>query len=220
MPGAIAAIGAASTSTTLDAAEQTDLQAAAATLRRRDINYTYGVIPNQPTAGAAARMENGRATITINLNSPTLFNADGTVNMTTFSSFLVHEARHISDARFYGQRNGPSTIAHVRRTERNAYRTEAAFLKATGGVMGMTDLSGATVPLTRANANVAAEGSVRSWVGAAAISARQTNAAIDRSYADYRRRVTAFDRANGTRTTLSPRQPHVPIPVYRPPSSY
>lgn len=172
--------------------------------------------PEFPAAG----MKNGRATITINLSSPSLFNTDGTVNMTTLSAFLVHEGRHIYDARFYGERNGPSTVEQVRRTERNAYRTEAAYLKAAGGTMWTKDLTGTAVPLTRATANFAAEGSVRSWVKAAALSATRTNVAIDRNYSTYLRKLAEYDRTNGTRSTPSSRQRYVTVPVYTPPASY
>lgn len=58
LPDAIAGIKTASTSTALDAAELADMQAAATTLGRKDTNYAYGAIPDQPTAGAAAGMEN------------------------------------------------------------------------------------------------------------------------------------------------------------------
>jgi hypothetical protein len=60
---------------------------------------------------------------------------------------LVHYVRHIYYARLYDGRN-PSTLEQVRRTERNAYRTQAAYLKAVGGTLWTKDLAGTYVPLT------------------------------------------------------------------------
>ncbi|HEV2816914.1 MAG TPA: hypothetical protein VGW40_06815, partial [Allosphingosinicella sp.] len=219
-PDAIASIEQAAADPSLDPAERADLEAAARTLRRGGITYRYGRAANQPNSAASAGMVNGVASITINLHGAGLFNPDGTVNVGELARSLLHEARHIYDNRFYGLRNGPTTLAQVRRTERNAYRTEAAYLKSTGLTGYAEDPNGVIVPLTSATANFAAEASVKSWVNASAIEARRTNANIDRSYAVYLRQVAAYNRANGTNIRPTPRQRHIVPPVYVPPASY
>jgi hypothetical protein len=219
VPYAVAGTKAASKSAALDAARLADIMAALSTLGRKDTRYVFRAIADQPNANATGELVSGRGRITINLDSKSLFNTDGTVNMTMLSAVLIHEGRHIYDARFYGGRN-PSTVEQVRRTERNAYRTQAAYLKAVGGTMWTKDLAGTYVPLTSATANFAAEGSVRSWVGAEALSATLTNTAIDRNYNTYLRKLGEYDRNNGTRSTPSPRQRYVTVPVYTPPVSY
>lgn len=220
LPHALASIRTAAANPALTPEEAADLNAAAATLGRADTKFAYGAVPDQPLAGAAAATRNGRTTITINPHSPVLFRTDGSVDRAVLSAVLAHEGRHGYDARFYGERNGAKTLFEVRRTERNAYRTQAADLKATGGTMYTLDSTRTLVPLTTATANYAAEGSVKSWVRATALSAADTNRTIDANYATYRRQLAAYDRANGTHTTLQPRPPHVPVPTYSPPASY
>jgi hypothetical protein len=151
-----------------------------------------------------------------------LFNADGTVNMTTLSAVLIHEGRHIYDARLYGGRN-PSTVEQVRRTERSAYRTQAAYLKAVGGTMYTRDLTRDYVPLTGANANIAAENSVKSWTTAEAKNAADANVITNRNniaIKRYNEEVIQYNRSTGNKMPLKPLEIMRPIPVYTPPNSY
>ncbi|HYD86005.1 MAG TPA: hypothetical protein VEA80_00880 [Vitreimonas sp.] len=221
IPDAIAQIERAALNPTLNPAELADLQASIDTLRSGGIQYRFEAIRNQPTAAGGAKTENGRSTITINPSAPTLFYSDGSVNIESLARFLVHEGRHVYDNQVYSLQNGPSNIDEVRRTERNAYRTQAAYERAVGMVSyTVNPMTGATVPFSSATSNFAAERSVVSWVNAAAISATEANSRIDRNYQDYLNRLSAHDARYGTHTTPLPRQPYVPVPTYSPPSSY
>lgn len=220
MPDALASIRTAAADPALTPGEAADLRAAADALGRTDTKFAYGAIHDQPRAAAAAATRNGKTTITINPSAPTLFKPDGSVEASALAEVLAHEGRHAHDANFHGERDGPSTLAEERRTERNAYRTQAAYLKAVGGTANTIDPSGATVPLTASTANFAAELSVTSLVGAAAKAAIQTNRTIDANYSTYLHRLTDYDRAHGTHTTPEPRQLHALVPTYTPPANY
>jgi hypothetical protein len=222
LPNAIASITATFKSAALDAAELADIMAALSALGRKDTRYVFRAIADQPNANATGELVNGRGRITINPNSKILFNADGTVNMTTLSAVLIHEGRHIYDARLYGGRN-PSTVEQVRRTERSAYRTQAAYLKAVGGTMYTRDLTRDYVPLTGANANIAAENSVKSWTTAEAKNAADANVITNRNniaIKRYNEEVIQYNRSTGNKMPLKPLEIMRPIPVYTPPNSY
>jgi hypothetical protein len=160
-------------------------------------------------------MQGSAGRITVDPTMAGLFNADGSVNMPFFETFLVHEARHVADNRHFGLANGPRTTAQVRRTERNAYRTEAAYMKVSGFAQNVRMPNGTEVPLTRETANYGAESSVKAWVTAS----RASTAA---AYADYVSRIRASNRRNGTNQRIPPiseAYPDMP-PPYSPPSSY
>jgi len=105
-----------------------------------------------------------------------------------------------------------------------AYRTEAAYLKATGDLGGrvvtIRNLEGQPVPLTRETANIAAEDSVRNWVDTRAEQARVSNQQIDRKYDAYVRKVAENNKKYGLNQAPTPKQKYFPVPVYTPPPSY
>lgn len=164
-------------------------------------------------------MENGKATITFTPSAAGLFNDDETVNVTRLSDILVHEGRHIYDDRFYGLNNGPTNIDESRRTERNAYQTEAAYLKAIDAKIYVLDLTGNPVLLTSEAANIAAENSVKLWVAARTISVEQTNQAIARRNNEVIKLTSDYNKKYGT--AIAPKlQKKLEAPVYTPPPSY
>ena len=234
MPEVRQRIGAAAVDPNLDQAERDDLTLANRALRRGDtqvqaVALDPGVAGDASVVDRTDRRPDGTARIRININSPNLFLPDGSVNIDFLAAVVVHEARHIHDIRFRGWRDGVRTIEQSRETERNAYRTQAAWHKSTGTSWFIRDLSGNPAQLTRANANIAAEASVIVWVNGAAASARSYNAnqlAADNRRVDAR---NAQVRANNERYRDVPgyqvqrEQPHFapkPIPVYTPPATY
>ncbi|MGE0828014.1 MAG: hypothetical protein AB7O04_01520 [Hyphomonadaceae bacterium] len=134
IPEAIAQIERAALNPTLPPTELADLQASINTLRSGDVEYRVEAIQNQSTAAGGARMQNGSGIIIINPSAHMLFYSDGSVNVEVLARILVHEGRHVYDNQVYSLQNGPSNIDEVRRTERNAYRTQAAYQRAVGMV--------------------------------------------------------------------------------------
>jgi hypothetical protein len=157
-----ALVASAATNDTLSAAEKTDVNYAKRALNRADTRVEFATLG--AGTGGNAQIIDGVGIVRINRNEPALYMADGSVNIERLASIMTHEGRHIDDFRFYGNSAGLRTIAESRRTERNAYRTQAAFNKANGFNSYIRDLDGRRAILTRENANVAAEGSVQQWV--------------------------------------------------------
>lgn len=126
----------------------------------------------------------------------------------------MHEGRHIYDGESLGWPRFNDQEG-ARTTERNAYRTMAAYAKVMGMEMKYT-LPGASQPLllTRNTANRIAELSVRSSVNASIKSAARYNADIDRDYKVY------LDKNKDTRYPLSAKPPYVKVDPYAPPKSY
>ncbi|MES2443088.1 MAG: LysM peptidoglycan-binding domain-containing protein [Pseudomonadota bacterium] len=228
LPTARADIAAAATSTTIDAGQRADLLATSTLLDGGTVPIRFEA--SSPGSAGGASMVNGRGTIKIDPNAPGLFNADNTVNMTLFEAELVHEAQHIVDNIRYHLRNGPDTTDQERRTERNAYRTQAIFLQATGKTLYYKNMAGVSTSLTTATSDDIAEGSVKIWVNETIASRTATNAQIRinnrRGAADmvrYNRDVDAWNARNPTATQLQhgrfrPQQPYaVPAPYAPPP---
>jgi hypothetical protein len=232
-----ALLASAATSDTLSATEKADVNLSTRALNRPDTRVEFLALASG--TGGNAQIIDGVGIVRINTNSPALYLTDGSVNVARLASVLAHEGRHIHDFRFYGNPEGLRTIGESRRTERNAYRTQAAYNRVSGFESYIRGLDGQRAILTRENANVGAEASVRQWVTDSAESARAWNrdklpginkqiSAINASREARNLKVqeiNRMNRQNGSTTVypLSPLKPLEvprPIPVYSPPPSY
>lgn len=227
--GSVERLDQASKSQNITSNESQDISLAVSALKRGDTRIRAARIGSFDTAGTAT-IERGIGRIRVNINNPNLFNSDGTINIIELDRTLVHEGRHVHDLRRPAWlRDGANTMARSRETERNAYRTEAAYLKAVGVTGYATDgRNGNRIQLTAATANYAAETSVRSWVDSAERNAKKENRelpALNAQIDQWNRGTMAYNEARrgepGFRPIpLKPREQPVPIPVYTPPASY
>jgi hypothetical protein len=117
-----------------------------------------------------------------------------------------------------------NTVADIRLTERNAYRSQAAFLQSVGGTMYTTNAAKVVVPLVVANSNEAAENSVRTWVSVERTNRQDINrqiANINLRIDQYNTTFLEYNRRNGQKIPIQPR--HAPMPLlapYTPPANY
>jgi hypothetical protein len=240
LPAAKARIAEVLSSDKLTVAEKNDIQFAYNELVKRN---TYINLPKLDKEGdylGAAKIDGrGNGQIYLDYNSQQYFNSDNSINLDMLASVLVHEARHLYDARQYGN---PVTLAGSRRTERNAYRTQAAFNKAIDYKLEITDLDGIPTILAEQSANKLAENSVIEFVKDYNAKRLKTNAEsrqynaeqrriYDEKYSAYLREYAEVTRRNrmlpDTRRLPYPSAPRkIPIRaelreiVYSPPKTY
>jgi len=165
-------IAQATTSSNITADQQARLQRDYSFLSGGQVTVNFTSNLNDPGAAGNASIKNYHDTINIDVTQPGYFNPDGSPDYLAVASTLVHEGQHGLDAVFYHEPNGPSGsatsggLANIvsldRRTEINAYGTQAIFDQAMGYTQAYNLVNGQLgVVLTPATANQVAEGSVK-----------------------------------------------------------